>query len=74
MPMSISSARPCYLEMSAGSSQKFWEVSVKGSEMTLRCGRIDTNGQTQTKSFDSPAAAKAERDKLIAAKKRKGYE
>jgi predicted DNA-binding WGR domain protein len=61
------------LEFVEGTSRKFWEATVKGSEFTVRYGRIGTEGQRVTKSFASPAAAAAERDKLVAQKRRKGY-
>ena len=55
------------------SSAKFWEITVKGSEVTVRFGRIGTDGQTKVKSLASGAAAEAEAAKLIAEKTRKGY-
>ena len=62
-----------HLEFVEGTSRKFWEATVKGKDLTVRFGRIDTEGQRVTKSFASPAAAAAERDKLVAQKRRKGY-
>jgi DNA ligase-1 len=56
-----------------GKSSKFWEISVSGSEVTVRYGRIGTPGQSQTKSFPSEAAAQAHAEKLIAEKTGKGY-
>lgn len=61
-------------ELVEGSSAKFWEVEVDGDEMTVRYGRIGTDGQQKHKSLASPAAAEKEADKLIAQKTRKGYE
>jgi predicted DNA-binding WGR domain protein len=60
-------------EFSMGGSDKFWEVELSGTELTVRFGRMGTNGQTQTKSFPSEAAAQKECDKLIAEKLHKGY-
>ncbi len=60
-------------EFVEGSSSKFWEVSASGDALTVRYGRIGTNGQTQTKSFASAAKAQAEHDKLIREKTGKGY-
>ena len=60
-------------ELIEGKSSKFWEVDVSGALLTVRYGRIGTNGQTQTKTFDDEAAAIKERDKLIKAKTGKGY-
>ena len=60
-------------EFIEGTSCKFWEVCVSGNNVTVRYGRIGTNGQSQTKSFTSPAAAAQHADKQIAAKLAKGY-
>ena len=60
-------------ELSDGSSNKFWEVEVRGSEMTVSFGRIGTAGQSKTKPFASPDAAAREAAKLIDEKTGKGY-
>ena len=60
-------------EFCAGSSNKFWEVSAQGSDVTVRFGRIGTQGQTQVKSFPDAAAAVAQVAKLIQEKTAKGY-
>jgi outer membrane protein assembly factor BamB len=52
----------------------FYEVTVSGKKMSIRYGRIGDPGQTQTKSFATPAAAKAEADKKIKGKLKDGYE
>jgi predicted DNA-binding WGR domain protein len=62
-----------YFEFVAGSSRKFWEISLSGSDVTTRWGRIGTDGQSKTKTLKDPAAAKKEYDKLIAEKTGKGY-
>ncbi len=54
-------------------SKKFWEIGQNGCEMTVRYGRIGTNGQTQTKTFPDEARARREVQKLITEKVRKGY-
>lgn len=56
-----------------GTSAKFWEIINNNREVTVRYGRIGSNGQTQTKSFTDPAAAAQHADKQIAAKLAKGY-
>ena len=61
-------------EFVAGSSSKFWEVSVSGSTLTVTFGRIGTDGRTTTKDLGSPAVAKKEAEKLIAQKTTKGYQ
>lgn len=60
-------------EFKEGTSSKFWEVDVEGKDLTVRFGKIGTNGQTQTKAFPTEAKASAERDKLIKEKTAKGY-
>ena len=60
-------------ELVEGKSSKFWEVQAEGCTVTVRFGRMGTNGQTQTKTFADEAAALKEQDKLIRAKAAKGY-
>jgi DNA ligase-1 len=56
-----------------GNSSKFWEISVEGADVTVRYGRIGTEGQTKTKSFTDTAAAANHAEKLIEEKTGKGY-
>jgi DNA ligase-1 len=67
-------SKPRRFEFSEGNSNKFWEISVQGKEMTVHFGRIGTAGQTKTKEFADANAAQKEADKLIAEKTEKGYE
>jgi predicted DNA-binding WGR domain protein len=60
-------------EFSEGSSNKFWEIELAGTTLTVCWGRIGAEGRTQTKSFADPATAHAAADKLIAEKLGKGY-
>jgi predicted DNA-binding WGR domain protein len=60
-------------ELVEGASSKFWEVELADTSVTVRFGRIGTNGQTKTKTFASAAAAKKEHDGLIQEKTGKGY-
>lgn len=60
-------------ELIEGTSSKFWEIDLDGSGVTVRFGRLGTNGQTQTKTFADAAAAKKEHDKLVKEKTGKGY-
>lgn len=60
-------------ELSEGTSNKFWQIELAGSQFTVTWGRIGTAGQTQTKSFDTDDKARAEHDKLVAEKVKKGY-
>ena len=60
-------------EFSEGKSNKFWEIAVQGAEVTVRYGRIGTQGQSNTKSFPDEAAAARHAEKLIEEKTGKGY-
>ena len=60
-------------EFRDGTSSKFWEVEVRGDEMTVRYGRIGSAGQTKTKSFATAALAVKAADALVAEKTAKGY-
>jgi DNA ligase-1 len=62
-----------YFEYEEGSSSKFWEITTDGTDVTVRYGRLGTDGQTRTKSFADEAAAAAHAEKLIAEKTDKGY-
>jgi DNA ligase-1 len=63
----------CRFEFSEGTSNKFWEISVQGTEVTVRFGRIGSQGQTNTKSFVDEGAATKHAEKLIGEKIGKGY-
>lgn len=60
-------------ERNVANSAKFWEVTVDGTSVTVRFGKIGANGQTTVKTLSSTEAAQAEAAKLIAAKVKKGY-
>ncbi len=60
-------------EMIAGGSFKFWEVTVTGCSVSVRYGRIGTNGQSQTTSFHTEDEAQRHAEKLISSKIAKGY-
>jgi DNA ligase-1 len=62
-----------YFEFVDGKSQKFWEITVSGSDVTVRYGRIGSDGQSKTKSLCDEATAARHAEKLIAAKTGKGY-
>lgn len=62
-----------YFELVDEKSSKFWEVDVAGTEVTVRYGRIGTNGTSKPKQFASEDAAAAHADKLIEQKTGKGY-
>jgi predicted DNA-binding WGR domain protein len=50
-------------ESTDGTSSKCWEVTVTGSAVTVRYGRIGADGQTQTKPFAFPASSAAQASK-----------
>ena len=63
-----------YFEFVEGSSAKFWEISQSGNDVTVRFGKIGTNGQTQTKTMSDADAATKHVEKLIKEKTGKGYQ
>jgi DNA ligase-1 len=67
------SARPRHFEFVAGNSNKFWEVSQDGTNMTTRWGRIGSAGQSKTKAFPDPQAAAKAAAGLIEEKTGEGY-
>lgn len=58
---------------SDGTSNKFWEIQVKGASTVVRYGRVGAAGRRQTKEFASPAAAAKAAESLIAEKLHRGY-
>jgi predicted DNA-binding WGR domain protein len=64
---------PRRFEYVGDGSSKFWEISVHGAEVTVRFGRIGTNGQTAMKTLGDAAAAQKHTDMLIRQKTGKGY-
>jgi DNA ligase-1 len=60
-------------ELISGTSDKFWEIEIKGTDVTVRYGRRGTTGQSNTKTFANEAAAKIHADKLVEEKTAKGY-
>src|SRR5438045_470749 len=60
-------------ELSEGTSNKFWEISLTDKSFTTKYGKIGANGQTTIKSFGSAADAKKAYDAIVAEKTKKGY-
>jgi predicted DNA-binding WGR domain protein len=60
-------------EFRDGGSSKFWEAGVEGAVLTIRFGRIGTEGQSKSKALASVEAARKEYDKLVREKTGKGY-
>jgi outer membrane protein assembly factor BamB len=63
-----------YLELSEGNAHKFYEVTVNGKNVAIRFGRIGDPGQTKTSDYSDEDKAKAEAQKKINEKLKKGYE
>jgi DNA ligase-1 len=68
-----SSSAMRHFECVEGTSSKFWEISISGSEVTVRYGRIGSAGTSKVKAHADAQAARREADKLIAEKTGKGY-
>jgi predicted DNA-binding WGR domain protein len=62
-----------YFEFKDDKSHKFWEIEINDDSFTVRFGKIDSQGQTQEKSFESKEIATKEAEKLIKEKLKKGY-
>ncbi len=60
-------------EFVGGSSAKFWEVNISVKTVTVRYGRLGTDGQVQTKAFANADQAQKHAENLIAQKIGKGY-
>lgn len=54
-------------------SFKFWEVAVRDNEVTVRFGRIGSDGQRQVKAFADADTAARHAYQVIEAKIAKGY-
>lgn len=55
-------------------SDKFWRVETNGEIMVTNWGKSGTNGRWQLTEFDSCEECEKEAAKLIASKRKKGYE
>lgn len=62
-----------YFELLDEKSSKFWEVKTRSKTVTVRYGRIGTNGTKRDTEYESAANAKAAAQKLIDQKNQKGY-
>ncbi|RKN42385.1 WGR domain-containing protein [Streptomyces hoynatensis] len=64
-----------YLELSeeGGGAHKFYEVTVNGTEVSVRYGRIGSAGQLKTQAFATAEKAAAAAARKIGEKVRKGY-
>jgi uncharacterized protein (TIGR02996 family) len=62
-----------YFEFVEGTSNKFWEVWLEGTQVLTRYGKIGANGATTTKDEGSAEKAQKLFDKLVKEKTGKGY-
>ncbi|MET3987050.1 WGR domain-containing protein [Streptomyces sp. PvR034] len=64
-----------YLELSqeGGGAHKFYEVTVDGTDVSVRYGRIGADGQLQNSSFPTIEKARPAAAKKVGEKVRKGY-
>jgi predicted DNA-binding WGR domain protein len=63
-----------YLECVEGGSSKFYELSVRGTVVVSRYGRIGAAGQTSEKAFDSEEKARLFYQRTLSEKLLKGYQ
>ena len=63
-----------YLELSVGTSHKFYEVTVEATRVILRYGRISTEGRREEYAFGSEGQAQSFAQRKIDEKLRKGYQ
>jgi DNA ligase-1 len=68
---SLAGAR--YFEYVDAKSNKFWEISKSGCDVTTRWGRIGSSGQSKMKTFPQKSAASEQVNKLIEEKTSEGY-
>ncbi|WP_327298249.1 MULTISPECIES: WGR domain-containing protein [unclassified Streptomyces] len=69
------SGKTTYLELSqeGAGAHKFYEVTVSGTTVAVRYGRIGADGQRQFSTFPNAAKAQAAAAKKVGEKVRKGY-
>ena len=60
-------------EYKGGGSNKFWEIELKDTCFTTTYGRIGTGGTSNTKEWHSSTVARAEYNKIVRSKEKKGY-
>jgi len=63
-----------YLEYKDEKSAKFWKINVEGTSHTVTYGKIGTDGQSKTKTFETAEKATKDAEKLVKAKTKKGYQ
>jgi predicted DNA-binding WGR domain protein len=73
VPPGLAEGRQLRFEFSEGTSSKFWEVWYDGPYLSVRFGRIGSDGQTRVKAFATRNEAAAEAARLVRQKLGKGY-
>ncbi|MCP9763547.1 DUF6493 family protein [Lacihabitans soyangensis] len=63
-----------YLTFQNGDSDKFWQIETNGTTFTVKFGKIGTEGQSQTKTYDTEEVCIQEAQKKIEEKLKKGYQ
>ena len=63
-----------YLEYNDEKSSKFWTITLQDNSHTVTYGKLGTKGQSKTKTFDNVEKAQKDLEKLVKAKRKKGYE
>ena len=71
LPATTSSERR--FEFVQGTSRKFWQIAIQGTEVSVVYGRIGTEGQTNIKQFPTASDAVKHAENLIRQKTSKGY-
>jgi predicted DNA-binding WGR domain protein len=72
--MTDKKSNQAYLELSDGTSHKFYEITVKDNRLMIRFGRIGTQGHSNVEEYDTPEKARKEANKRVLKKKKKGYQ
>ena len=60
-------------ENESGTSAKFWEVTLDGKTVSVRYGKIGSDGQVSVKEFETEEEAQKYADKKVADKLKDGY-
>lgn len=56
-----------------GHAEKYWEITQVGKKVTVRFGKIGTDGQLIVKDFETKEEAEIHLTKLVKEKTKKGY-
>lgn len=67
-------AVPVRLEFKEGGSSKFWEITLDGSTVKTRWGRIGGPGQTRLEELDDLVAARSSYDRQLGEKLKTGFQ